>query len=110
MKNKCLFSSFVIYKAPKSLENLVFITLAMPTLIAHADAKELAVLIQVWLFIYTHTLCVQAANDLTSLHIYTGPADPSFLDTAVSASTTIKCAGSFNLFFVLQAFNLYSLI
>ena len=46
---------------------------------------------------------MQAAKDLARLHIYTGSPEPSFLDTAMSPSTKIKCAGSFNLFFAGQA-------
>ena len=59
----------------------------MPPLIAHADAVEQAVLILVWFLIYSHTLCMQAAKDLASLHIYIGSPEPSFLDTAMSTST-----------------------
>ena len=59
-------------------EILVPIThLQMPLLIAHADAMELAaVLILIWVFIYTHTLCMKAAKDLARLHIYTGSPGP----------------------------------
>ena len=74
----------------------------MPPLIAHADTVELAISILVWFFIFTHTLCMQAAKDLARLHIYTGSPEPSFLVTAMSACTKIKCAGSFDLFFVGQ--------
>ena len=74
----------------------------IPQLIAYADAVELAVLILVWFFINSHTLCMQAAKVLASLHIYAGSLEPSFLDTAMSASTKIKYAVSFDLFFVLQ--------
>ena len=74
----------------------------MPQLIAHAVAVELAVLILVWFFNNSNTLCMQVAKYLASLHIYKGSPEPSFLDTAISASTKIKCAGSSDLFFVLQ--------
>ena len=59
----------------------------MPPSIAHGDAVEQAVLILVWFLIYSHTLCMQTAKDLASLHIYTGSPEPSFFDTAMSAST-----------------------
>ena len=55
-------------------------------------------------FINSLTLCILAAKDLASLHIYTALHEPSFHDTAMSASSKIKCAGSFDLFFVLQVF------
>ena len=45
---------------------------------------------------------MQAPKDLLTLQIYTGSPKLSFLDTAMRASTKIKCAGSFDLFFVLQ--------
>ena len=43
---------------------------------------------------------MQAVKELESLHVYTGLLEPSFLDTAMSTSIKIKCAGSFDLFFV----------
>ena len=46
---------------------------------AHADTVELTVLILVWVFVYNHTLCLQAAKAPVSLHIYTGLPEPSFL-------------------------------
>ena len=45
---------------------------------------------------------MQAGKDLASLHIYIGSPEPSFPYTAMNASTKIKCAGSFDLYFVLQ--------
>ena len=42
---------------------------------------------------------MQAAKTLASLHIYTGSPKHPFLRTAISAKN--KCAGSFDLFFVL---------
>ena len=53
-------------------------------------------------------LCMQAAKDLSRLHIYTSMPVPLCLDTGMSASTKVKCAGSFYMFSVLQ--NLCSLI
>ena len=76
-----------------------------PPLIAHVDAVELAVPILVLFYTYCHTLCMQAAKEPPSLHIYTGSPEPSFLDIAINASTKIKCASSFDLFFVLQVLN-----
>ena len=51
----------------------------MFSLIAYADTVELTVFILVRFFVYIHTLCIQAAKDLMSLHIYTGLLKPSFL-------------------------------
>ena len=45
---------------------------------------------------------MQAANDLSRLHIYTSLHVHSCLDTGMSASTEIKCAGSVYMFSVLQ--------
>ena len=66
----------------------------MPPLIAHADAVKLVVYFFVSIFIYIHSWCMQAIKSLASLHIYTGSPGPSFLDSKVSTSTKIKCAGS----------------
>ena len=81
----------------------------MSPLIAHADAVKLAILILVLVFIYIHTLCMQSAVALASLHIYTGSPETTFLDTAMGTSTQIKCASSFDLFCV-TSYNLFRLI
>ena len=76
----------------------------LPQLAALTDALELYILIMVRSFINSYTLCMQAAKDLASLLIYTRSPEPSFLDTAMSASTKVKCAGSYDLFFDLEVF------
>ena len=81
---------------------LVLSHLQIHPLTTHADAVELAILILVYFYTKSHTLCMQAAKDLSPLHMYTSMHVPSCLDTGMSASTKIKCSGSSYMFSVLQ--------
>ena len=68
--------------------------------IAHADTIAVTVLILVQFLVFIHTLCMQAAKALVSLQITAGlHENHSFIDTVTS--TKVKCADSFDLFFVL---------
>ena len=56
-----------------------------------------------------HTLWMQTANALVSLHIYKACLSPLFLTLQRVLRCQFKCAGSFDLFFVTN-YNLFSLI